>query len=98
MGTDTDIKIIEVTQECIDEANNWKYKGLAGQRSENCPVAQALKRKGFKDIEVHKMEVYNLRTRYAAYLPAVATRFIEDWDSNLEVKPFAFMMNTEIVK
>jgi len=69
-------------------------KGEQGS-TEFCPIARALKAKGFKSICVHcdnvEFDVYG-QTWYIS-LPKLARKFIERFDTNKKsVKPFTFTL------
>lgn len=76
--------ILEVTQEDIEIG-----KHHAGEFNQ-CPVAIALKKLGFTDVDADedRILITNGRERLVFRTPRYVNHFISDFDKGSEVKPF----------
>ncbi|ANA87336.1 hypothetical protein PBI_KAMPE_104 [Gordonia phage Kampe] len=77
---------VTVTQEHIDKGKRWEIC--------NCPIALALKEKGFNNVEVSTFEIsaskHNDLMINHYRVPSVAKRFIKSFDDGHPVEPFTF--------
>jgi hypothetical protein len=73
---------ISIDQKCIDE-------GIAGSAF-SCPVALALDKAGVRHHGVTVNLVYLDSSSGPIELPARVSKFVQDFDSDKNVKPFRF--------
>jgi len=81
--------LIDVTQECI---NN----GTPGNPA-SCPIAKAIKNLSvdFWDLGVTNYYI-RINSSYCK-VPEEAMNFIDDYDNDKPVKPFKFILDTDII-
>lgn len=63
-----------------------------------CPIATALRRKGYERIKVHTYQAQIGRGKVRYELPEEATRFIDNFDEGVPVKPSVFTLTKEIIE
>jgi len=85
-------KKVFVRQEHIEEGEKLRYS-LSQLRSENCPVALALKDAGFENVKVWSGGWRFLKddARITGTFSHKVTAFINGVDASKEGKPFSFI-------
>ncbi|AXH46555.1 hypothetical protein SEA_ROBINSPARKLES_110 [Gordonia phage RobinSparkles] len=77
---------VTVTQEHIDKGKPWEIC--------NCPIALALKEKGFANVEVSTLAISVGKNNQALLnhysVPSIAKQFIKAFDDGQTVEPFEF--------
>ena len=81
---------INVTRECIRKGNP--------SSPDSCPIALALKSHGVPFLGVISDLIETSDFSVDFILPLKAQRFIEDFDTEVKVKPFSFNIPKKVIK
>ena len=66
---------------------------------DGCPIARALRAKGFKNVSVDVMEIYADRghDNYMCFTPKNIVKYINRFDGHEKVKPQKFTLDFEVI-
>lgn len=81
---------VDVTAEDIEESVRNFYSN-----SRDCPIENALQRISGKKWSVSQSDAACPRLKVTFILPAEAQRFVHEYDRDMQVKPFSFVVTVD---